>query len=607
LKKTQTGEDMINIIPQPKTFKTDENIKFKQNHRNLIKTNSPIMFSLVENTYIRTLEEDKSFYFYMVISEKAITNINIPALPGMIENEKEGYFLEIDINYTIIASQTEQGLFYGWQTYLQLQQQEIDYYILVIDFPDNEFRGFHMDLRYGMPKFERILQIIDRLANYKYNKFILEYENRFPFQKYPQITDKLSLTPDEIKIINEYCSERFIGLIPLQQTIGHLEYLLKLDEFNQHREVKDFPETLIPFSFNSVGFKFFNEIDEICASDKKAYELVESMLIEIINSHPGSQYIHIGCDEAWNLISCNNCKNNFGLYGRADLYIKHINQMAKIVIEHGKIPIIWDDMLRTFDDEMLKKVNSDVVIMCWLYYESNRNLAKKLIKKYNDSGFQVIGASAAKCSEGPEPQYLDLPWYRQRVDNVFMWADLCDEFDLQGSVITVWSNYSGTIAPPHPFFDTVWYPVICSAQFMWNNNINKSGFEELFLENFFGVNGIKNLFNNNNQKTYTGFLEIVKECKKNSYEAKVMEIMSLVSAYRIKSQAINRELYRLNTNITEAERRIVFNRLKEVKNLREYLKPQIAELLNIYYYQDDIDIFINSKFETDEILYKNYV
>ena len=98
----------------------------------------------------------------------------------------------------------------------------------------------------------------------------------------------------------------------------------------------------------------------------------------------------------------------------------HINRLAARALAAGKTPIVWDDMLRSFSDEELELLDKRVVVMIWLYYESNYALAVKLARRFKQAGFTVLGAAAAKCGEGPEPQYLDMPWYELRLGNVDM-------------------------------------------------------------------------------------------------------------------------------------------------------------------------------------------
>ena len=542
-------------------------------------------------------------YYYFVISRS-----ENPDWQWCVPQEDEGYFLILSDDLIFGCSKSQRGLFYAFKTFEKLSRDGSLPVCEITDFPDNSFRAFHMDMRYGFPSLGRMLEIIEILSDMKFNTFIIEYENRFPYQKHSDICDADCFTPEDIEKIIEYTKERFIKIIPLQQTIGHMEYLLKHDKYYPLREVREFPKTACSCTFSTSGFKHFNDIDEICASSSEAYEISKKILSEMIKLHPESEYIHIGCDEAWNLLSCEDCKREYE-NDKNRLYTSHISKMAKIVTDSKKIPVIWDDMLQKFSEKELKRLkelNPTLVIMCWLYYASQYQKAVTYVKKYKDVGFEVLGASAAKCSEGPEPQYLDMPWYSQRMNGIDMWARVCGELSLDGFCHTCWSNYSGTIAPPHPFFDTTWYTTAYAAQSAWNASSSQNGFDTLFIEDFFGVKGKSGGFDNRNEQAFYLFDEIVSSCKDHLYEAEAMRVMSLLSAYRQKSLFVHRELYRLRMNITAQEKNIIKNRLSEVKSLRDRLMPMVFNIIAKHYTKKDCEIFINSRFEADTELENAY-
>lgn len=241
--------------------------------------------------------------------------------------------------------------------------------------------------------------------------------------------------------------------------------------------------------------------------------------------------------------------------------------------------------------------------MCWLYFGHDYDIAVTLMEKYKKHGFKVIGASVAKCSEGVNPLYLDMPNFEERIANIDMWAGISKRFDIEGIVTTAWSNYTGTIAPPHPFFDTIWYPVVFSAQKYWNAESENEKFEEVFMRNYFGVKGFSGSLKNNNSITFQNFQEVCGQSERHQYVAGVYKIMSLVSAYRIKSLAVARELYKLFSDTTVCEKNIVAKRYHEVNNMREYIKPRVKQIVGSYYNENNAEEFINSRLMIDEQLY----
>ncbi len=544
--------------------------------------------------------------YYAVLS--AEQTVRLPELPAVLREtgHEDGYYLVADERQICVVSAHPRGVLYGWKIVEDLLAEDGAFCGTVIDYPDAAFRAFHMDMRYGFPSVNRILEILDELSAARFNTFLLEYENRFPFVQHSDICDPTHFSPEDIRRIQEKAEELYIEIIPLQQTIGHLEYMLKLPQYRALREMHEFPSTPKAYGFNHTGFRHFNDIDEICASKEEAYEVVESMLDQVMAAHPASRYVHLGCDEAWNLLSCPDCRARFGENGKNQLYLGHINRMAARALAAGKIPIVWDDMLRGFSDQELEQLDKRIVIMIWLYYEGNYGLAKKLTARFRAAGFTVLGAAAAKCGEGPEPQYLDMPWYELRMGNVDMWGRVCSEEGLDGFCMTVWSNYSGTIAPPHPFFDTIWYPVLFAADKLWNRDAVRDGFDTRFASAFFGVEQ-ENLFHGGSADRYDRIERICREAKRHAYEAEAIRVMELTSAYRLKALAIGRELYKLRMNVTEAETYIVRNRAKEVLAMARELKPQVRRIVETHYTKEDAEVFVQSRFAADEALFRCFL
>lgn len=80
-------------------------------------------------------------------------------------------------------------------------------------------------------------------------------------------------------------------VIPLVQTFGHLEHVLKLPEWSGLRELPDFPQ-------------------ELCPSKSQSLTLVEEMLTQVVGLHKGLRYIHLGADEVFHIAACGTCSKS---------------------------------------------------------------------------------------------------------------------------------------------------------------------------------------------------------------------------------------------------------------------------------------------------------
>ena len=88
-----------------------------------------------------------------------------------------------------------------------------------------------------------------------------------------------------------------LEIIPLIQTFGHLEWLLKLREFELYRDDLSSPMAITPCLNASYilleGILFFWSISILLCIRFHSLALLQQTL----DLHPNSNMIHIGCDE----------------------------------------------------------------------------------------------------------------------------------------------------------------------------------------------------------------------------------------------------------------------------------------------------------------------
>lgn len=99
---------------------------------------------------------------------------------------------------------------------------------------------------------------------------------------------RLSTLLQEIAELLQIAKENNLGVIPLVQTFGHLEFVLKLQQFRSLREEPSYPQSL-------------------CPSKEDAVDMVRIMVNQIMEIHRDSTHIHIGCDEVYQLGQCPKC------------------------------------------------------------------------------------------------------------------------------------------------------------------------------------------------------------------------------------------------------------------------------------------------------------
>ena len=87
-----------------------------------------------------------------------------------------------------------------------------------------------------------------------------------------------------------------LEVIPLIQTFGHLEWLLKLREYELYRDDLTLPMVITP-CFNATYVLLEGTMAIERDGTRHIFFFFSDLLQQTIDMHPNSNIIHIGCDE----------------------------------------------------------------------------------------------------------------------------------------------------------------------------------------------------------------------------------------------------------------------------------------------------------------------
>ena len=162
------------------------------------------------------------------------------------------------------------------------------------DWPDFPNRGVMLDIsRDKVPTMATLFALVDLLASMKFNQLQLYTEHTFAYRQHPQVwADASPMTGEEILELDAYCRERFIQLVPNQNSFGHLERWLKFPKYNGLSECPN------GFSFPS-GHRMEKGFT-LDPQDPGSIKLIESMYDELL-PHFTSKLFNVGCDETFDL------------------------------------------------------------------------------------------------------------------------------------------------------------------------------------------------------------------------------------------------------------------------------------------------------------------
>jgi hexosaminidase len=323
-----------------------------------------------EANYLKEALQIQTGLNLKITSKNNSKNIHLVLLEPKIANfNKELYEIVVSDSEIVISALTNQGLFYGIQTLLQMvpfeNKNEIAIpWIKISDAPKYAWRGMHLDVcRHYFP-ITFIKKYIDYLAHYKMNTFhwhLTEDQGwRIEIKKYPKLTEvgawrngsmigryddqKIDdikyggfYTQEEIKEVVAYASKRHITIVPEIEMPGHSLAALAA-----------YPELSCTGGPFEVGKKW-GVFDDVYCPKEETFTFLENVLSEVLALFP-SEYIHIGGDECpktrWK--SCAHCQKIIkekGLKDEHELQSYFIQRIEKFVNNKGRKIIGWDEIL----------------------------------------------------------------------------------------------------------------------------------------------------------------------------------------------------------------------------------------------------------------------
>lgn len=285
---------------------------------------------------------------------------------------------------------------------------------------DFAIKGFHLDMRIQVMKMDALKKFAKTLSEDGINTLVMEWEGTFPFEKHPLIPNRYAYTKQEIKSFINYCATLGIDVIPLQQSFGHVEYILRHERYKNLREDQ-------------------KDYSQVCPSEEEGdKKLFTDLFTEMAALHP-SKYFHIGGDETYLLGHCEKCRKKAAEEGISKLYIDHIKMLCDIVISLGKIPVLWADIALKYPDA-IKLLPPQTVFVDWNYGWDMNNFGEH--EKLVQSGYEVWGAPALRS----HPDNYFLTEWEKHFKNIHDFVPACTKLGYKGMIMTSWST-SGQYSP----------------------------------------------------------------------------------------------------------------------------------------------------------------
>ncbi|XP_047464457.1 hexosaminidase D [Mugil cephalus] len=292
----------------------------------------------------------------------------------------------------------------------------------------------HLDLKGAPPRVEYLHRLIELFSQLGVDGLLVEYEDVFPYEgelKLLQATAQPAYSREEVLSMQEFAKSKRMEVIPLVQTFGHMEFVLKHRPMWHLREVAQCVGTLNPHKEDGV-------------------KLVMEMLRQVVELHPNLSTLHIGADEVYMLGEGEESTTWLASPGRTveQLFLGHVTKVAKAIKEawpHMTI-MMWDDMMRGMSQDTLKACGLVGLVQPMLWdYNPNLDVDKtvSLLEKYSSAGMSDLWA--ASSFKGSTSVYTCVTNTQRHVDNHLQWlqvaASLSAGVNLKGIAITGWQRY----------------------------------------------------------------------------------------------------------------------------------------------------------------------
>jgi hexosaminidase len=283
--------------------------------------------------------------------------------------QPQGYRITIQPFDITIDGHDEAGVFYGCCTMLQLIQfygsphpsEEILPGLLpcmeITDWPDFLNRGVMLDIsRDKVPTMETLLDLVDMLASWKINQIQLYTEHTFAYQQHPEVWAQASpMTGEEIMRLDAFCKERYIELVPNQNSFGHLEHWLSLPRY---RPLAEAPEGFdFPWGHQEGPFS-------LCPLDEGSLELLTGLYDELL-PHFSSHQLNVGCDETFDL-GQGRSKNECERVGTGRVYLDFLLKIYQQVKKRSHRMQFWGDIIMAHP-ELVPELPKDSLALEWGY------------------------------------------------------------------------------------------------------------------------------------------------------------------------------------------------------------------------------------------------
>jgi len=245
----------------------------------------------------------------------------------------DGYRLVVAPDRVVIEARHPAGEFYAGTTLAQLVRLHSAEgripAMTIEDWPDFAERGVMLDVsRDKVPTMETLLGLVEMLASWKINRLQLYFEHTFAYRGHEDVwKDASPFDGSQVEQLDAFCRERFIELVPNQNSFGHMERWLKLPRYAPLAEVAQ-PE---------------GDYMSLCPIDPRSIALLAGLYDDLLPRFR-SRTINVGCDETIDLGRGRSAEAVARL-GVGRVYLDFLKKIHALIESRGHRMQFWGDIV----------------------------------------------------------------------------------------------------------------------------------------------------------------------------------------------------------------------------------------------------------------------
>ncbi len=370
--------------------------------------------------------------------------------PSSLNCPPSSYTLSIAPDGISISAANDAAAFHAQATLKQILAQHPHGNIPcleITDWPDLEVRGYMLDIsRCKVPTQQSLFELVDLLASLKYNQLQLYTEHTFAYRDHQQVwQDASPLTPADIQALDAYCRDRYIELVPNQNSFGHMERWLRYPAYHHLAESPG------GFEHPIAGWK---EFGSTLKPTQESADFADSLFAELLPNFTSRQ-LNVGGDEPWEL-GQGYSKQEVATRGKTRVYLDHLLRIQEKVHARGYKMQFWGDIIIN-QPKLASDLGSDVTALLW-GYETNHPFAEHCQSmQAARANFLVVPGTSTWNSIGGR-LYTALP-------NIDAAAENATKHEARGLLLTDWGDNGH-----HQSHLLSILPILQAAARAWNAN-----------------------------------------------------------------------------------------------------------------------------------------